>query len=423
MKYILAILVASLGTSLSALAQEIPAECIVSANKEEVPNAAACTSAVARLEEEKTRFREGTVGTGSAATLKRPTLIVSGGEESSKATLSAGVTVGGPDIDENGRLNTYSIQFHVQTPIDKKAEDSRTNIASLDDISNGTTLGMTFSRTLIGGYNNLENCNFRGYQRDVAAICRSNAKELGVAPGVCEAIDAYAQEEALPAGITNDDVANLLNKIKESNETKKKVSDSLEKSGCNAVTGKNADYLSYGTKLQLGFDEFSVLDTGTFEEATVDESPFSASLFALYAPKSEKIANTTAYVFGLQYKDGYKASDSLTICRPYGEGELQECKTGAVEGPVDDDDFTVFAELRKGFEIPLNGSDYNIAIQPRLAFDMEDDEYGFDVPIYLVPGKDDLLTGGLRLGWDSEDNDLTLGLFFGATFDVFGPVK
>jgi hypothetical protein len=374
----------------------------------------------ARLQEYETaQRREGTEGTGSVATLKQPALIFSANEESSKATLSAGFTLGSPKPDTQGRLGYKSLQLQVQTPLDKKAEDKRTNIARLDDISNGTTLGLTFRSTKIGGFNDYSKCRLNRVEEVVAAICSRDTASLKVDSKVCKAIKDRATGKSVPAELRQD-MVDAINKIRSAPKYKSEITDADRQFSCNPVTDSSGSYVSYGIKAQLGFDEFSVLDTASFDESTTDENPFSVSAFWLYAPKG---SNLTTYVAGLQYKDGFKASESKTICQPADAVGLQECKTGAISGPIEDDDLTVFGELRQGLWFSAGGARYNFAIQPRLAFDFEDNDYGIDVPIYLVPGKDEQLTGGLRLGWDSDSNGVSLGLFFGATFDLFGDVE
>ena len=51
-----------------------------------------------------------------------------------------------------------------------------------------------------------------------------------------------------------------------------------------------------------------------------------------------------------------------------------------------------------------------------MTYDLKDDEFAVDLPFYLVPDKDGNLTGGIRLGYNTADDEVGIGVFVGSTF-------
>ena len=59
-------------------------------------------------------------------------------------------------------------------------------------------------------------------------------------------------------------------------------------------------------------------------------------------------------------------------------------------------------------------------ISPTLSMNVSDGTWGAELPIYLLPGSDDTLTGGIKIGYTSEKKDVTFGIFIGAAFGLWG---
>jgi len=56
------------------------------------------------------------------------------------------------------------------------------------------------------------------------------------------------------------------------------------------------------------------------------------------------------------------------------------------------------------------------AVNAKLIHDFKSDVWGVDVPVYLFPNKDGLLSGGLRFAWTDTDK-FSAGIFVGVPFD------
>lgn len=109
----------------------------------------------------------------------------------------------------------------------------------------------------------------------------------------------------------------------------------------------------------------------------------------------------------------YKGAEKQALCNPLGETGSFTCMDVALAPPKKVDETVYFAEYRS--YIP--GSTM-IAIAPRLEFNTGKNDYGFQLPVYLVADPKRVLDGGVVFGWTSED-DFSFGIFFGKSFKFF----
>jgi hypothetical protein len=112
---------------------------------------------------------------------------------------------------------------------------------------------------------------------------------------------------------------------------------------------------------------------------------------------------------GFVYDHGYKAADPRVVCTPTGEPTF-DCIDARFAPPKDEISRVLYAEMRSSaFERP-----YSI----RVSHDLANDANAVDVPIYLIAAKDTGFTGGVRLGWQTDEKFIA-GIFVGAAFDVW----
>ncbi|HYJ31031.1 MAG TPA: hypothetical protein VEW25_11910, partial [Allosphingosinicella sp.] len=60
------------------------------------------------------------------------------------------------------------------------------------------------------------------------------------------------------------------------------------------------------------------------------------------------------------------------------------------------------------------------ALELRGTYDINNDVVGIEAPIYLFQAGDGNLRGGIRFGWDSEEDDVRAAVFIGVPFDLGG---
>ncbi len=166
----------------------------------------------------------------------------------------------------------------------------------------------------------------------------------------------------------------------------------------------------FGLRGGIGHEVNKFLDATSFASTEQTDVPMSASAFAgVVFPASE-----AALTLGFSYQERFKDQKSLTICDPPAiAGGPQECRTGAVGAPEQIDSTQIFVEGRRAFNL----SDRDMAIGLRVTQDLDEGETEADAQLYFIQSTDNAgLNGGLRLRWDSEDDEIVAGFFFSSPF-------
>jgi hypothetical protein len=101
------------------------------------------------------------------------------------------------------------------------------------------------------------------------------------------------------------------------------------------------------------------------------------------------------------------------ICGPIADTNLTTCKTIARTAPTHEDNEIVTLEARHFIT-------KNIAIQPRLSHDFADDVSAAELIFYFFEHDKKGLNGGVNLGYRDDEDDPTLTVFIGGSFDLFG---
>lgn len=112
---------------------------------------------------------------------------------------------------------------------------------------------------------------------------------------------------------------------------------------------------------------------------------------------------------GFDFMHGYKEDKDKTVC-PSSDAASFECISGKFAAPKDQVGRQLYAETRSWFAA--------WAYSVRVAHDFATHDDAIDVPIYLFGSKDAVFTGGVRVGWTTDDHFLA-GVFVGKPFDLY----
>ena len=178
-----------------------------------------------------------------------------------------------------------------------------------------------------------------------------------------------------------------------------------------ALTGEAPTYF-LGAEGTVSQSDFSFLDRTAFEIDSESHRGFEVTAFA------GVISGRANWSLrgGISYSRAYEAQDSVELCRPVAGTSDIRCLESA-DGPPLRGSRTVFS-LEGRVLIPLGLLNSNIGIAPELAIDADDGEYSLDVPVYFARNADDQLTGGIRLGYSSTQDDISFGFFVGVPFNI-----
>ncbi len=92
------------------------------------------------------------------------------------------------------------------------------------------------------------------------------------------------------------------------------------------------------------------------------------------------------------YQESYKSSKKQQICKPMGTGGALSCLDIAVGEPT-----KIMKHLFR-FEVRGYVIDGQLAINPRVTWDIKNDVTGFDLPFYFLKNGKGTLNGGVSIG-------------------------
>lgn len=165
----------------------------------------------------------------------------------------------------------------------------------------------------------------------------------------------------------------------------------------------------FGVEATAGINDFEWTDpvTGTTQQARHTDWSAAAHL-DIYLPGTQ-----TAFAFSASYQRAYKAAEEQQYCPP--NALPAACVTARLAAPTRDENLLLSAGLRH--RVMGDGILLNLAVAPVVTYNVLDDIWGVDVPVYFLPGDNNSLTGGIRFGYRSDrDNAFTIGVFVGESF-------
>lgn len=272
--------------------------------------------------------------------------------------------------------NRFSLT--ASTPM-KKGEDALP--ASLDAFANGTRVKLTW------GYFDLR----VGRPDEIAERLRARARER------CR----RAEPSTDPVTDPCNDSAYAMNKYDRAN-----VGIEQRRSGPGAT--------DFGLDATVGFNDFEWVDGNSFLPMKQRRTDWGVA-----AHIAHYLAGTqTAFTASAAYQRGYKAAAEQLVCPPGTTNPAAQCRNARIAGPTRDTNFLLSAGMRHRFT-GSDGNLLNLAVAPIVTYDVKDDVWGVDVPVYVIPGKDGGLSGGIRFGYRSDrDDKFSVGVFVGTTFDI-----
>ncbi|HET9638678.1 MAG TPA: hypothetical protein VFP12_05690 [Allosphingosinicella sp.] len=272
--------------------------------------------------------------------------------------------------------NRFSLT--ASTPFSK---DENVKPASLDALANGTRVKLSW------GYFDVR----VGRPDDVAARLRARARAR------CRAKEPASNPDEDPCA----DSSYAMNKYDPANVAREQ-----------GHSGPGVT--DYGVDASVGINEFEWLDRTSLLPQKKQHTDWSvAAHVAHYLAGSQ-----TALTASLSYQRAYKAAEEELVCPAVTTNPVQDCKMARALAPSVDKNFLLAAGVRHRF-LGSDGKLLNLAVAPLVTYDVKDDVWGVDVPVYVMPDKEGALTGGIRFGYRSDREDkFSIGVFVGTTFNI-----
>lgn len=172
------------------------------------------------------------------------------------------------------------------------------------------------------------------------------------------------------------------------------------------ATFRRISLITLGAKVnQQKFDYVTEADPTT----KLSESKNGWSVSLAYT----QVRRNSLWSAGFSHEESYKGGSTTEICIPFGTTGALSCSSAATQAPARKSKELLFGEFRQ--IVP----GMNIAIAPRVEFDLEESDWALKLPIYLVRNKKGAFSAGIGLGWDSETSDVGASVFVGKSFDFF----
>lgn len=167
-----------------------------------------------------------------------------------------------------------------------------------------------------------------------------------------------------------------------------------------------------GADASLGEENFDVLDLNEFEKTSQSRTSWEAGA---YYGRIASDANSS-WRARVSYGVGYEGAEESQICRQQDMAMALECLTGPSGPPIRRETGLAQVEYR---QLVTLADDQEIGFAPQATYDIDEDEFDFELPIYLAQDDKGKLSGGLRLGYSTRDDDFAVGLFIRSPFSIF----
>jgi hypothetical protein len=181
------------------------------------------------------------------------------------------------------------------------------------------------------------------------------------------------------------------------------------------MTGGKVDWSAqaYGFEGSVGYKSFKYMLAGPAREDQTERTPWGARAFYSWLPDIRSDAITGA----IEYQNTYKDATQAALCPAGVAGAEVTCKIGPLGKPKRDEKLLWSLEYRHQFSNP--GSFFPaVGLSTMLTYDSRNDVFGVDVPVYLVSDPKNGLTGGVRLGYRDDDDEVIVGVFVGTAFSL-----
>lgn len=172
---------------------------------------------------------------------------------------------------------------------------------------------------------------------------------------------------------------------------------------------------AWSLRAALGFDEYSYYPAPLLAKTTDEEVSWSLGGGLTYFPFERGVVSVD-----LDYERSYEAGTAQTTCPvPAAGATTVACVPGPLQPPELGDRLIFAPELRYLHPIQGNHLVRALAFAPRIEFDLLSSDVAFDLPIYFAADAKSGLTGGVRFGYTTEDDDFKFGVFVGKAFSLF----
>ncbi len=322
------------------------------------------------------------VGAGSLSSAVSPSngyeVSAQSGDSNVTLKISGSITPTPKPIGSGGDYSgtgwTWSVT--AQAPVGK--QDSSTTIGTLDGLANSTTVELKLTRVAVSGL------RFGG-----------------------EDVTKYCTGTLLPKYLAADPKNKKEDFVCDSGFVKKNLPGEYGRFRELGYAPSSSIYI-FGLNAKGGYQDFDYFQASDLSKQSVRKSPWSAGIFASYAPSSADTLLTGSFKLLESYDDAM----SKTLCPSTSPSTPVECVSGPIGVPTKKRKQPLTLEMRRYVST-------GIAFSLSATRDFKNKVSGAQLPIYFVGNGDGGLTGGIRFDWASDTHKTSVGIFVGQAFQLF----
>lgn len=171
-------------------------------------------------------------------------------------------------------------------------------------------------------------------------------------------------------------------------------------------------YWSGGLKGSVSLNRYKWVDAGTLLANQSNPTAYSATLWAVYYPADA----VSAWKLEGEYSSASEQADPEIICKTVVVVAKDDCVSAAPTAPIRKQAFVVRGEYRRFFPFAKGKGGIGVAVTGSV--DTTNGDYGFEVPVFLaLPGTSDIMPG-IKVGYGSKDDEVTISLFIKTAFSL-----
>lgn len=281
-----------------------------------------------------------------------------------KATAAVGVHGASEKVREDTRLRQNSWQLVLSRPISESKKS--VDFATLDGLSNGLKLDYAFTWQ----HTNVDRILGFVASTEFDALCK---RENPQNENSCSMAQIRRR-----LGEDSDEYRSLLRRY-------------------------NRWTMEHSLGFQVGYDSFDFITPQLTRDRQNHVGYGVGFDTSFISPSREWL-----FALGAKYQRAHESNDDVILCPPDNGVDPVRCIMGSLGVPTETAHKLVWGELR--------GVSRNFGYSLKVIRDIESDETGVVLPIYFVRNNDGELTGGLRLGWTSEEH-FGAGIFISKPFE------
>jgi hypothetical protein len=177
-------------------------------------------------------------------------------------------------------------------------------------------------------------------------------------------------------------------------------------------SGLKNQFWQFGGEARIGTNQFHYRDPTTLTKYSSWKPQLAIGGFIAFYPGEQK----SMLSFAIDYQSSYQAADEKILCKPLVTDPDKDCFKAAPQAPDRQDAVNLSFEYRQA--IGKDVLDASLAFSPKFTYDALSDDYGVELPVYLIPKGDAQILPGFRIGYASREDEVTFGLFMKASFSM-----